>query len=90
MTTSASGNSSETFVSRGYLQWRCRRGMKELDVMLVRFLEQNFEQMDARQRANFNRFLDEPDTRIWQWLLGREQPPVEAYRDFVERIRTLS
>jgi antitoxin CptB len=76
-------------ISKGYLQWRCRRGMKELDVMLVRFLEKAFESLSPQQRQDFDRFLDEPDTRIWQWLLGRSQPDDARYRPFIAAIRKL-
>ncbi len=81
---------SNTPVSRGYLRWRCRRGMKELDVMLTRYLDVYFDAMNLEQRQQFDCFLDEPDTRIWQWLLGRSVPQKPEYLYFVQRIRDLS
>jgi len=82
-------DSPET-ISKGYLQWRCRRGMKELDVMLVQFLERHFDQMSSEQLRDFDQFLDEPDTRIWQWLLGRSRPQNPNYQAFVDSIRALT
>ena len=90
MDTLASGSDNNAPITRGYLQWRCRRGMKELDVMLVQFLEKHFDELSPDQLRHFDRFLDEPDTRIWQWLLGRSQPENPAYQHFVDAIRALT
>ena len=32
-----------TRLQKGYLQWRCRRGTKELDVILTRYLEKKYK-----------------------------------------------
>ncbi len=58
----------------GRLRWRCRRGMKELDVLLVRWLEQRHSVVDDATRATFDRLLELPDPDLNSWFLGRARP----------------
>lgn len=64
-------------MSAGQLRWRCRRGMKELDVLLGRWISEQYDVASSEQRAAFERFLDLPDPDMARYLLGREQPPAE-------------
>ena len=50
----------------GRLRWRCRRGMLELDLVLGRFLQQNFANLTASQRTEFDALLDLPDQELWR------------------------
>ena len=70
-------------MSTGALRWRCRRGMKELDVLLGRWIEQRHASATSEQRAAFEHFLDLPDPDMARYLLGRVPPPAEyrAIRD---------
>ena len=61
-------------VSQGFLRWRCRRGMRELDLLLSRWLERGWAAADARRRDAFLRLLDEPDPQLVDWLLNGERP----------------
>jgi len=56
------------------LRWRCRRGMKELDFVLVRFLDTGFDTSDRVVQQNFERLLGVEDDLLWAWVLGRSQP----------------
>ena len=74
-------------VTPGWLQWRCRRGMRELDLLLGRWLERRWPLANADLRGAFLRLLDEQDPRIAGWLLGEhcpDDPPMAALiRDIV-------
>lgn len=52
------------------LAWQCRRGMLELDVMLLPFLEQHFDKLTDQQKILFSQLLDEADPDIYSWLMG--------------------
>lgn len=71
------------------LRWRCRRGMRELDQLLLRYLEQAWAADSEADRAVFRVLLDCEDDRLWRWFLGHEQPNDAALATLVERIRTL-
>jgi antitoxin CptB len=53
------------------LRWRCRRGKKELDVLLGRFLERHLASLDAPQRAALERLLALEDDDLLDQALGR-------------------
>jgi antitoxin CptB len=71
------------------LRWRCRRGMRELDQLLVRWLDREWKASPEPERAVFLRLLDCEDDRLWRWFLGHETAPDAALDSLVQRIRTL-
>jgi antitoxin CptB len=58
---------------RSRLLWRCRRGRKELDLLLLDWVEQHFEAATAAQRARFAALLElsDPDLEHYLMRLGR-------------------
>ena len=56
------------------LQWRCRRGLLELDIVLGRFVQQRYPQMSNEQRVVFDELLDLPDTVLWDLITGNREP----------------
>jgi len=73
----------------GRLLWRCRRGMKELDVILERFARQGLTRASAAERQAFERFLGLPDPLLAGYLLGEERPADPELRLLADRIRDL-
>lgn len=71
------------------LRWRCRRGMRELDQLLLRYLERRWQEAPDEERGDFLRLLECEDDRLWRWLLGREAPGDAALGAIIERIRQL-
>lgn len=65
--------------------WRSRRGMLELDILLVAFARTRYPQLtDAEQQA-YRSLLGLDDWLIWDWLQRRAEPPA-AYARIVELI----
>ena len=56
------------------LRWRCRRGMKELDVLLLRYLDRDYYYVPLPQRQAFEALLDMSDPEILDYILGRKTP----------------
>jgi antitoxin CptB len=74
-------------LDRERLRWRCRRGARELDILLERYCDERMRDADPRERAAFERLLGQPDPVLYEWLiLGR--PPPRHLEDLVERVRT--
>ncbi len=61
-------------LSKGYFQWRCRRGMKELDFIMTRYLEASYASMSDQDKVQFNEFLQIQDMTLWSWLNGKVTP----------------
>ncbi len=71
----------------GRLRWRCRRGMQEMDILLLRWLDQCWAEASPQQQASFESLLASEDDQLWDWLSGRTQPEQPELAELVERIR---
>ena len=70
-------------------RWRCRRGMKELDVLLERFAARALHRLDDRELDALERLLGEPDQDIHAWLVSAPgSPPPPEMREIVALIRS--
>jgi len=58
-----------TAVVPGRLLWRCRRGLKELDVLLERFARRHYPSASAPERAAFEQLLELSDPELAACLL---------------------
>ncbi|HEY4771413.1 MAG TPA: succinate dehydrogenase assembly factor 2 [Steroidobacteraceae bacterium] len=70
----------------GRLLWRCRRGMKELDVLLERYVQVLKAGAAASERRAFARLLDFADPDLAAYLLGHATPPDPELAELVRRI----
>ena len=57
------------------IRWRCRRGMRELDVLLVGYLERCWPTAPAVRRAAFRALLELPDPELAALCFGRSPAP---------------
>jgi antitoxin CptB len=70
------------------LQWRCRRGTRELDALLGGWLEVHCASLDASGLHAFDALLDQQDPVLWDWLMGHAEPPRADWQIIVTDIRT--
>ena len=68
------------------LRWRCRRGMKELDLLLLDYVERRYRNADADRQQAFRRLLSMPDPEILALLTGRFDTDDECLAEIVERL----
>jgi antitoxin CptB len=61
--------------------------MRELDVLLLRYLEQEYPSAPAAERAAFVRILELQDPELFGYLVGRTTPEDDAVRHVIARIR---
>jgi antitoxin CptB len=54
------------------LHWRCRRGMKELDLLALGYLERYYRDASAEDQEAFARLLELQDPQLMGYMLGRE------------------
>lgn len=72
------------------LIWRCRRGMKELDVLLERYAAAGLPEADTAERRLLARLLENPDPELAGYFLGGEIPADPGLAALVTRIRECS
>lgn len=69
------------------LKWRCRRGMLELDVMLKKFLQFGYQNLDRQGRDNFYELLEYQDQELAELLLDQVSATEKHIHDIVSKIR---
>lgn len=57
---------------RARINWACRRGMLELDVLLMPFAEKVFDQLSEQEQITFERLLTCDDPDLYAWFMGHQ------------------
>jgi len=81
-----SGDPGAIRASQGRLRWRCRRGMREMDLLLNDFLDRAYADLDGAGQALFARLLELPDPHLHALLSGRERHPEPAMQALIGAI----
>ncbi|MCZ6665966.1 MAG: succinate dehydrogenase assembly factor 2 [Gammaproteobacteria bacterium] len=68
------------------LRWRCRRGMRELDVLLEPYFTRRNATMTPADLQLFERFLDSSDMDLHAWLTRRSTPVDAKFAALVNAI----
>lgn len=68
------------------LKWRCRRGMKELDVLLSKYLEDQYSNASEDEQNTFHVLLEQEDPHLYAWFLGRSQSDDAKLQGLIEKI----
>lgn len=69
------------------IRWQCRRGLLELDLTLLAFVDRKYSSLSPSERTVFLKLLDTPDTQLQAWLLGNEEAPDYDFKQIIEKIR---
>ena len=56
------------------LYWHSRRGMLELDVLLVPFLEEAYRDLDPADQDRYRLLLESEDQDMFGWFMQRSEP----------------
>lgn len=70
------------------VRWACRRGMLELDCLLIPFFDNHYQSLTQAEQDTFEQLLTEPDPVIYAWLIGSEACDNE-YKALVAKINTI-
>ena len=54
------------------LRWACRRGMLELDVLFMPFVEEAYDSLSDENKNIFERLLECQDPELFAWFMGHE------------------
>lgn len=69
--------------------WRSRRGMLELDLLLVDFARRRYPGLAPADQAVYQKLLGEEDWLLMDWLRG-QVPPTAAFARIVDLIRAFN
>jgi len=68
------------------LFWHSRRGMLELDVLLVPFVEEVYPTLDPEDQARYRKLLQCEDQDMFVWFMQRGEPEDADLRRIVNMI----
>jgi very-short-patch-repair endonuclease/succinate dehydrogenase flavin-adding protein (antitoxin of CptAB toxin-antitoxin module) len=71
------------------VRWRSRRGLLELDIVLGRFVEAHYAQLDENEKKAFEVLLDMPDNPLWDMIAGRGEATQGEQQALLEKIRAV-
>ncbi len=69
------------------MEWRCRRGMLELDLLLDGWLQTGWSASGERERAAFERLLDQPDQVLFDLFFGHGTAEDPEFGALIDKIR---
>ena len=75
-----------TELNKQKIFWHSRRGMLELDLLLVPFAQEVFETLAPDQQQLYEKLLQEEDHDLWNWFLDITEPPQTKFKPLIEQI----
>jgi antitoxin CptB len=75
------------FVERNRLFWGSRRGMLELDLVLMPFLDNVYPSLSQADKERYWKLLECEDQDMFSWFLRREDPDDNDLKRIVEIVR---
>ncbi len=66
--------------------WQCRRGLWELDAILIPFVEKNFDDLDSDNQKLFKELLSYEDVDLFDLLVNQKEPAEVSIKKLVDII----
>lgn len=54
-------------------RWRCRRGLLELDIVLLRFMDKYYTQLNEVELQQFEELLSLSDNELWDLIAEKKK-----------------
>lgn len=68
------------------IKWACRRGMLELDVVIMPFFEECFDDLTDQEQQEFVSLLECDDPDLFTWIMGHGRSEHLGHAKLVDRI----
>ncbi len=72
--------------AKSKIRWTCRRGMLELDLIIMPFFEECFDDLTELEQQSFIALLECDDPDLFTWLIGRSGNDVHALGAIIKNI----
>ena len=69
------------------IEWDCRRGMLELDKMIMPFYKNEFDHLSDEQKDTYLELLTFTDPQLFRWLMNQEKAPTDKLQQMVNLIK---
>tara|TARA_R110000772_G_scaffold140286_3_gene249467 strand:+ start:119 stop:361 length:243 start_codon:yes stop_codon:yes gene_type:complete len=68
------------------MRWHSRRGMLELDLLLVPFANNKLQHLEDRLKNLYRQLLTEEDQDLFSWLIQKEVAPDPELNEIIHKI----
>lgn len=69
------------------LKWRCRRGVKELDIVMTHYLENFYTDADEAEQHCFRKVLEIEDPELFAYITGKQFHQDEAMQAMLDSLQ---
>ena len=77
----------EDLIELSHLRWHCRRGVKELDVVLNNFLENHYLEASTEIQLAFKSLLKLEDPILMSFVMGQNQTDDVTHNFVLEKMK---
>ncbi|HWV14017.1 MAG TPA: succinate dehydrogenase assembly factor 2 [Cellvibrio sp.] len=81
------GGAKVKTVERNRLFWSSRRGMLELDLILLPFLENIYPNLSQADKESYWQLLECEDQDMFEWFVNRQDPQNSQLQRIVDLVR---
>ena len=67
------------------ISWKCRRGMREIDLLLREFSNSALHEIDQENLNVFDRVLDYDDQKLFDYIFKNESLGNKDHEGFIDR-----
>ncbi|MEY4211667.1 MAG: hypothetical protein RLZ92_2048 [Pseudomonadota bacterium] len=72
------------------LRWRCRRGTLELDLILLRYLDNDYPIVNKPEQLAFQQLLGLEDVDLMSYLMANKQPADQHLLTVISQLQNFS
>ncbi|EFL92736.1 hypothetical protein REG_0578 [Candidatus Regiella insecticola LSR1] len=73
--------------NKARVYWACRRGMRELDIVIMPFFEYEYETLSNDDKGLFMRLLKSDDPDLFNWLMNYGEPQDSELQRMIKLIQ---
>ena len=66
------------------IYWKCRRGMREIDLLLREFAQETLPLLDKKDIEIFDSILDYDDQKLFDYIFKGETIGIETHEIFID------
>ncbi|GLQ73763.1 succinate dehydrogenase assembly factor 2 family protein [Vibrio sp. vnigr-6D03] len=75
-----------TAEEKARIKWACRRGMLELDVVIMPFFEEQFESLSEQEQKDFVSLLECDDPDLFTWIMGHGRSDNLSHASMIDKV----
>ena len=72
------------------IKWRSRRGLLELDMILLNFVENHYASLSEQEKTTYKQLLSLPDPELLAYFMQQEIPQDSVFAELVSKINKVN